>query len=149
MLTDTLPVGSTFASATLDPVAQDGGTLTFDLGDLASGESMTLTIVATPKVAGTLSSSASVSATDGPDDPDTDNNSESVNATVNPAPAADLEIELSSSADSVGVGDRLTYTIHVTNRGPSATLAGVTDTLPDGVRVASATGGATPDEGRF
>ncbi len=53
---------------------------------------------------------------------------------------ADLEISKFDAPDPVTVGDNLTYTITVTNRGPdAATNVVVTDTLPSGVTFVSAT----------
>jgi uncharacterized repeat protein (TIGR01451 family)/CSLREA domain-containing protein len=55
---------------------------------------------------------------------------------------ADLEISKDDSPDPVTVGDNLTYTITVTNRGPdAATNVVVTDTLPSGVTFVSASPG--------
>ena len=59
-LTDTLPAGVTFISAT-GGVTPDGATLTFDLGTLADGDQATVTIVVTPTAAGTLTNSATIS----------------------------------------------------------------------------------------
>jgi uncharacterized repeat protein (TIGR01451 family) len=58
------------------------------------------------------------------------------------AEQADLEISKADSPDPVTVGDNLTYTITVTNRGPDpATNVVVTDTLPSGVTFVSASPG--------
>jgi uncharacterized repeat protein (TIGR01451 family) len=58
------------------------------------------------------------------------------------ADQADLEISKADSPDPVTVGDNLTYTITVTNRGPdAATNVVVTDTLPSGVTFVSASSG--------
>ena len=55
-------------------------------------------------------------------------------------PAADLAISKSDAPDPVTVGNPLTYTITVTNNGPSAaTGVATTDTLPAGVTLVSAT----------
>ena len=58
--------------------------------------------------------------------------------------AADLEIAKTSSAATAVVGDQITYTLTVTNNGPSdATTATVIDDLPDAVTYVS----ATPSQG--
>jgi uncharacterized repeat protein (TIGR01451 family) len=55
---------------------------------------------------------------------------------------SDLEISKADSPDPVTVGDNLTYTITVTNRGPDAAAnVVVTDTLPSGVTFVSASPG--------
>ncbi len=57
-----------------------------------------------------------------------------------PAGTTDLRITKSDSPDPVRVGSLLTYTIAVENRGPlAATGVTVTDSLPKGVDLASAT----------
>ncbi|HUP69124.1 MAG TPA: hypothetical protein VM142_04840 [Acidimicrobiales bacterium] len=67
-------------------------------------------------------------------------------ATVTVVPKADLSITKTDAPDPVMAGDNLTYTIVVSNAGPSpATGVTVTDTLPDGVTFvpASSTAGCT------
>jgi uncharacterized repeat protein (TIGR01451 family)/CSLREA domain-containing protein len=64
------------------------------------------------------------------------------------AEQADLEISKADSPDPVTVGDNLTYTITVTNRGPdAATNVVVTDTLPSGVTFVSASPGCVHSAG--
>ena len=58
--------------------------------------------------------------------------------------AADLAIQKADSPDPAHVGQILTYTITVTNNGPSsATGVSVTDTLPKNAGFASASAGCT------
>ncbi len=60
------------------------------------------------------------------------------------APSADLSIAKTDAPDPVGVGSNLTYTLTVTNNGPSgATGVSVVDSLPAGVTFQS----ATPSQG--
>jgi uncharacterized repeat protein (TIGR01451 family) len=55
--------------------------------------------------------------------------------------AANLKITKSDSPDPVRIGEQLTYTVGVENLGPSpATGVTVTDNLPKGVDLVSATG---------
>jgi uncharacterized repeat protein (TIGR01451 family) len=118
------------------------GTVTCNLGNLASGASATATIVVTPTIGGTISNTASVTGNEL--DPDAANNSATHSTTVNGA--ADLAITKSASPDAVVVGSDVTYTITVTNRGPgTAASVVVTDNLPTSTSFVSCqtTGGGT------
>jgi uncharacterized repeat protein (TIGR01451 family) len=91
-LTETLPAGATFVSAT-GGVTPSDGKLTFPLSDLATGADLTFTVVVRPRSAGTLTASATASANE--NDPSTDNNtamasSSAVEPTIvqNPTPTA-------------------------------------------------------------
>ena len=58
-----------------------------------------------------------------------------------PSPNADLEVIQAAAPDPVGLGGIVTYTIDVTNHGPeSVTGVTLTDVLPDGAVLESATG---------
>ena len=78
-LTETLPAGATFVSAT-GGVTPSDGKLTFPLGDLANGASLTFTVVVRPRSAGTLTASATASATEA--DPSTANNTATASASA-------------------------------------------------------------------
>jgi uncharacterized repeat protein (TIGR01451 family) len=140
---DALPSGVTFVSATggIQPVS---GVLTFAVGTLASGGSANLTVVIQPTAAGSVTNSVTVSSAT--TDPAAGNNSASaVTSVIAPPPPAssDLAITKTASPNPVTVGSNLTYTISVTNAGPSAaTNTSVVDTLPPGVAFISTTGGA-------
>ncbi len=136
-LTDTLPAGVTFVSASggLTPV---DGVLTFTIGDLAAGASTSVSIVVTPTAAGTLSDSAVASM--GQADPTPNDNSVNLSTTV-AAVSGRPDLVLSGNApDSVTAGSTLAYSLTVTNHGtadcPGFSLA---DTLPTGVAFVSAT----------
>jgi uncharacterized repeat protein (TIGR01451 family) len=143
VLTDTLPTGSVYVSMT--PAGnnpdtfnfnQSGGTVTGTAtAAVASGnvDSFTL-IVSAPGNLGNGSvfdDTASVSSST--PDPNTNNNSATVNGTiVNNGPSADLAVTNSGPA-SVTAGTNATYTITLTNHGPSAAQGVVlTDALPAG-----------------
>ncbi|MBI1760163.1 MAG: DUF11 domain-containing protein [Acidobacteria bacterium] len=132
-LSDTLPPG-TFVSASAG-CSQAFGTVTCNLGTLASAANATITIVLRPTGSGAINNTASV--TSAVFDPNTANNAATQSTAVNPK--ADLSITKTDAPDPVLVGGNLTYTIRVTNNGPSpATGVTVADTLPAGVNFVSA-----------
>jgi uncharacterized repeat protein (TIGR01451 family) len=136
VLTDTLPAGVNFVSAS-SRCSQSGGTVACNLGDLASGATVPVTIVVMPTQTGTITNTASV--TSSVNDSNTANNTATTSTTVN-APSANLSISLSDSPDPVQVGSNLTYTVNVFNNGPStATGVTVTDSLPSSVTFVSVT----------
>ena len=140
-LTDILPAGVSFISATPGQGTCSGtSTLTCDIGTLANGDQAVVTIVVTPNSTGNITNTASV--TGDALDPNSADNSASETTTV--TRAADLSLTLSDSPDPTLVESDLTYTLTVTNSGPSdATDVTLTDTLPDGVRLDS----STPSQG--
>ncbi len=85
IVTDTLPVGVTFESATPSqgsPCGEASGTVTCNLGTIASGHTATVTIavIVDASVAGVLSNRADVAASTS--DPDTGNNTATEDTTV-------------------------------------------------------------------
>lgn len=138
---DTLPLGVTFVSATSASgfCAVAGRTVSCSLGTLAAEATGTITIVVAvdPGTVGMLSNTATVTA--GTQDPHTGNNSDSVQTRVNAQ--ADLSLQLSDFPDPVVAGaDTLTYTLSITNNGPStATGIRLVDTLPGQVVFVGAT----------
>ena len=140
-VTDTLPSGVNFVSASASPGSCSGTTtVTCAIGTLANGASGTVTIVVRPTAAGTLTNTASVSGTE--PDPTPANNSATATTTV--TAAADLALTKADAPDPVQVRNPLTYTLTATNTGPSpATGVTVTDTLPSGVTFVSASPGCS------
>ena len=141
-LTDNLPAGVTFDSATPSQgsCSEASGTVDCALGTIADSEGASVEIKVTPQNAGVLTNGASVSSDVG--DPDTADNSASAETTVNGV--ADLALSKSDSPDPVLAGELLTYSLTVQNAGPQA-APGVqlTDDLPAGVTFDS----ATPSQG--
>jgi len=83
---------------------------------------------------GTLSNTATATAS--VTDPDTTNNSATDSDTL--TPEADISVTKTDSPDPVTTGNTLTYTVTVTNNGPSdATDVTLTDTLQAGVTFVS------------
>ena len=98
------------------------------------GASATATITVTPTAEGLITATATAGATEF--DPVTANNTATVTTTV--GPAADLAISLTGFPNPVVAGSNVTYTIAVTNQGPStATGVIVNDPLPAPVTVLS------------
>ncbi|MFB9311868.1 DUF11 domain-containing protein [Nocardioides plantarum] len=141
-VSDTLPAGLTFVSATGSGWTCSGtATVTCTRSDvLAAGAaypSISLTVLVTDTAPATVANTATVAG--GGDSPD-DNNS-----TVDSVPTVaitDLSLTKTPSATSVAVGGDVTYTLTVTNHGPSrSTGSTVVDTLPAGMTFVSADSG--------
>ena len=139
-ITDTLPAGVTYASATtsLGTVSQAGGTVTVNVGSLANGAGATATILVMvgPNTRGSITNTAVIAG----NEPDSNmaNNTSTVTTQINALD--DLAIVKTASANPVIAGNALTYTLAATNNGPSnATGVTITDTLPAGVTYTSAT----------
>ncbi|MBI1741721.1 DUF11 domain-containing protein [Candidatus Acetothermia bacterium] len=139
-VTDTLPGGTTFVSATGSGwgCGQAAGIVTCTRASLAVGAAPAITIIVTaPANGGTITDTATVSSST--TDLNPSNNTDTEDTTV--TSIADLAINKSDNPDPVNAGATLTYTLQVTNNGPStATSVTVTDTLPAGVTFVSASG---------
>lgn len=138
-LVDILPATVTLKSISINPPEQGScsgtGTITCDLNEMFSGTNATVTIVVTPTQAGLITNTATITS-DMPD-PNPANNTTTISTVVDPV--ADLAIAKIASPDSVTAGTSLTYTLNITNNGPSgATGVVVTDTLPASVTFVSA-----------
>jgi uncharacterized repeat protein (TIGR01451 family) len=99
-VTDTLPAGVTFVSATASQgsCANAAGVVTCNVGTLASGASATITIVVTTTAAGTLNNTATVTA--GSADSNLANNSASVSTGVAARPTVGMSAYGSGSGFS-------------------------------------------------
>jgi uncharacterized repeat protein (TIGR01451 family) len=145
VLTDTLPGGASFVSATPSQGTCDS-TVSCNLGTIVSGSAATITLVVQVNGAsrdGTITNTAFVTSSTA--DPDPSDNSASATTTVQlpPQPVADLSVTKTDSPDPVPAGTDLTYTITVTNNGPAgADSAVLTDTVPDGTTLVSVVPGA-------
>lgn len=147
-VTDTLPDGVTYSSATGPgwTCSQAAGEITCTRSDpdesLANGADLPVITVVTDVPDDTASGTTltnEASATDRTYDPDLNNNTDSDPATV--TTEADLQVTKAHAGNLVP-GRRAVWTIDVQNNGPSVSLPDivVTDTLPDGVTYVSASG---------
>ena len=135
-----LPAGVLFVSASVSQgtYAEGAGAVTFNLGRLGPRATAAMTVVTLPTVAGTVFSTATVSS----EQPDfiPGNNSAVVQTRVNPA-TADLAVTMAAAPSPALIGGTLTYSVTVTNYGPSsATAITVTNGFPGGLTLRSARG---------
>jgi uncharacterized repeat protein (TIGR01451 family) len=139
-VTDAVPANATFVSAvvttgtgwgTTAPAVGGTGNVVFSKATVANGETAVFTMVVkvNSNVASgaTITNSATAASTTA--DPTPGNNTGTATTTVNTQ--ADLSIVKTDSPDPVVAGANITYTITLTNNGPSdAQTVTVTDTVP-------------------
>jgi uncharacterized repeat protein (TIGR01451 family) len=138
VVADPTPANLTFVSNGGDCT----GAYPCNLGSLASGQTMVITSTysTSPSFSGNVTNQATVSSTTA--DPNTGNNSSSI-VTTNVGAQADLAVAKSGPATAIP-GQNVTYTVTVTNNGPSpATGVVVTDSTPAGLAFVSNTGSCT------
>jgi uncharacterized repeat protein (TIGR01451 family) len=144
-ITDTLPAGLTGVSVTGVPTVgwtcnTSDSLISCDVDTIAVNDPTVLTIVATaPITGGVITNTVVITSTTY--DPDPTSNTAIVTTTV--IPVADLGIEkLVTPVGTVGMGQPLTYTLVVSNAGPSPVLDPivVTDQLPGEVGPVVASG---------
>ena len=139
LVSDPLPAGTTFVSATTNrgTVSASNGTLTANIGNVAFNGTATVTVTVrvNSSTTGTLSNTATV--TGNQPDPVPGNNSDTEPTVV--ITRTDLAIDKRDDVDPVTAGDLLTYTLVLTNFGPSdATGVRASDPLPAGTTFVSA-----------
>jgi uncharacterized repeat protein (TIGR01451 family) len=130
-VSDPLPAGVTSFSWSGNGKVAQSGAISDTITSLAPGGSVTYTVIATvsPSATGSLTNTVTVTATG---DTSTANNSASDTDTL--LTQVDVGVTKSDGAATVIAGDSTTYTIVVTNSGPStASNVTVSDPLPAGV----------------
>jgi len=141
-VTDQLPAGLTFVSATPSQGTYTSSTGLWTVGALANTASATLTITALVASPNAQTNTATISHADQVD-PDTGNNSAST--TVTPQ-QADLALTKTISNPTPNVGDTVIFTVTLSNHGPDvATNVSVADVLPAGLALIS----AAPSQGTY
>jgi uncharacterized repeat protein (TIGR01451 family) len=135
LVTDTLPVQVNFVSSSPSSAncTHSSGLVTCHLGQLKALTSQQVTIVAnvSASASGTINNTASV--TSSLTDPDPQNNTAQGTTMVTspPPPSADLLVGIAATPNPVAAGQRITYTLAITNSGPSnATGVVLSNTLP-------------------
>jgi uncharacterized repeat protein (TIGR01451 family) len=134
---DLLPAGTLFASlpavagwsCTLPPVGTNGAVTCTNPSFAVGSAVFTLTVAVDPSVAAgsTITNSATVTSTSA----EGNSGNETDTSTTTVAAAADLTVTKADSPDPVTAGSNITYTIDVSNAGPSwAVDAQLLDTLP-------------------
>jgi uncharacterized repeat protein (TIGR01451 family) len=132
-LTDTLSADVDFVSA---ETTQPGATcnegapgVVCDLGTIENGASAEVRVTVRTKILGSFDNTAQAGSVGTNPNPADDQ----VTLATSVAPAADLNVVTTTSENPVSAGGTLTYTITITNSGPSpATSVSLTDTLPEG-----------------
>ena len=149
VVTDTLPAGLTFVSATPSQgscadAAGGGGTtvITCSMGTVAVSSTETVLVAARPQSDAsdsTLTNNVSAESSLTPT-PVTDSSTVEIN------PIADLSLTKSADVTAADFGDPVSYTLTATNSGPdAATNVQIVDTLPPGIDASTAV--ATPSSG--
>ncbi|WP_165227378.1 beta strand repeat-containing protein [Aquisphaera insulae] len=146
IVTDTIPKGSTFVSATGGATPNASGVITFPTFGLAANAStvFTVQVKAAAVSTSTVTSDVAKIVAD-QNDPSPANNTATASVTVNPLSDRGVTV---TGPGSVYVGEPAVYVITISNAGPSADIAAVVvDTLPSTVVITSAvssTPGVTP-----
>ena len=130
VLNELMPAGFMLSGATPSVGTWSTEDAQWTVGTLLPGESASITVTATVNAEGQLVNTAVASSRT--PDPDTSNNTGT--ATVTVTPSADLAIVKTISANPAPLNGAVTYTLVVTNNGPSiASAVAVSDALPAGL----------------
>jgi gliding motility-associated-like protein/uncharacterized repeat protein (TIGR01451 family) len=150
VVSDLLPPQVSFVSASDGGVYNaDNHSVSWTMETMASEASMTLTLVVRVNLDVTAGTAITnfASVTSDTEDPDGDNNEDSVTITGS-GPRADVAVVKSVDGGTILAGSNFSYTITVTNHGPSAaTNISVVDNLPAQANFVSASDGGTYNAG--
>ena len=147
VMTDPLPGGTTFVSlvspggwSCTTPAVSANGTVSCSNASFAVGtQTFTLTVQLDAGLAphSTIHNIATITSSSADIKPE--NNRDDEVTVVAATGDGDLGVTKTDNVDPVQVGQQVTYTITVTNHGPTATDATVTDNVPAGLNFVSAT----------
>ncbi|MFN8595076.1 MAG: hypothetical protein U0559_02695 [Anaerolineae bacterium] len=136
IITDVLPANLSLVSAT--GCTSTTGVVTCTLPSLSTGSSSVFNLVVQPSAVGTYTNTALVAS----DQLDVEPRNNSSTASTTILALTDLALSKTAAPDPARVGGLITYTLIVTNAGPSAATGVIlTDTLPAGVTLATTDGG--------
>ncbi len=138
------PVGLNYSNIAYSQGMYDLMTNTWSIGNLGSGSSATLQVMAAAKTntAGTTLA-LNVTASADQTDPNLTNNSASVSVTV---ASADVGVKMTLDKPAPSEGDVINYLLTVTNYGPQDTTSvSILDLLPSGLTYVS----GTPSQGAY
>jgi uncharacterized repeat protein (TIGR01451 family) len=141
-VTDLIPAGLSFVAATVSQGSYDPFSGLWSVGTALPGLPQTLQLTATVASPKAQKNKAKILHSDQPD-PRKSNNSASVTETPQ---QADLGLTKKVSDRMPNVGDQVTFTVTLSNKGPdAATNARVVDVLPAGLTLMA----ATPSQGTY
>ena len=134
-LTDPLDTDLSFVSTDHAGV-EAAGVVTWNLGDIASGDSVTVGLVVGALAARTdLPNTATAASTTPDTDPSNDAGTALIDTQEHSIVSADLQVAKTVDVDRPTFGEVVTYTVTVTNEGPSdATNVRILDDLPAGLQ---------------
>ncbi|HEY8962349.1 MAG TPA: hypothetical protein VIM57_09100, partial [Luteolibacter sp.] len=147
LVSDALPAGLTYVSSvpqagwsTTAPSVGTNGTVIFTSGVLAAGGTAQFTIVAKVDASVAAATVVSNSSTTSASTIDTNGANNVATTTTTISRSSDLAIAMTDSPDPVNATQNVTYTIDVTENGPSdASSVSISDTLPANTTFVSAT----------
>jgi uncharacterized repeat protein (TIGR01451 family) len=129
VITDTLPAGASYVSNSCNCAVGTNGLLTFTVATLPVSNGVSFSFSVVPTALGYITNIAVAIA----NEPNPNSNNAQTNILLVSPPSADMAVTLGGSPNPVLDGANVTYTIVVTNNGPS-TATGVTaiNVLPAG-----------------
>jgi uncharacterized repeat protein (TIGR01451 family) len=145
-LTEQLPPELEFISSPGQSPTNTAGNLFFDLGNIPSGESKTVTLIVKSSVAGKSIILTNVDSSN--DDYNTVNNTLTTSIPVKSSSSKSADLELSQSVSNISpsVGENISLVLTLTNKGIDvANQVQVKDLLPSDLEFVS----ATPEQGTY